>query len=169
MKHFIDEFPNYCVSDDGHIFNSVGDEIKQILNKNNGYMQVHLCKNGKPYTRKVHRLVAETFIPNPDCLPQVNHKDGNKLNNNVTNLEWCTQSYNIKHSIATGLLDNSIGSRANAEKHGKSVICIQNGCIIAKYINISEASKQTGISRANISSCCNGKRKTAGNYEWRFI
>lgn len=169
MKHFIGEFPNYCITDDGQVFNSLGDRIKTVINKGNGYEQVHLCRDGKGYVRKIHRLVAEAFIPNPDNLPQVNHKDGNKLNNNVSNLEWCTQSHNIKHSIATGLLDNSIGSRANAEKYGKSVVCIQDGYIVARYINVNEASKQTGINRANITSCCHGRRKTAGNYEWRFV
>ena len=64
------------------------------LKKSKGYYQVSLWKNGKRKIFLVHRLVAQTFIPNPDNLPQVNHKDENKLNNCVNNLEWCTQAYN---------------------------------------------------------------------------
>ena len=68
-----------------------------------GYPQVHLTKNGKRDNYSIHRLVALTHIPNPLSLPEVNHIDGNKLNNNIDNLEWCTSSYNIKHAIRNGL------------------------------------------------------------------
>lgn len=61
------------------------------------YLCVSLYKNGKSCTKLVHRLVAETFLPNPNCLPQVNHKDENKLNNCISNLEWCTCEYNINY------------------------------------------------------------------------
>lgn len=67
----------------------------------NGYMQVHLCNNGSMKQPLVHRLVAEAFIPNPDNLPQVNHKDENPSNNNVDNLEWCTSEYNINYGTRT--------------------------------------------------------------------
>lgn len=67
------------------------------------YFAVMFSHNNKNYCRKVHRLVAEAFIPNPDNLPQINHKDGNKANNQVSNLEWCTGSQNMKHAIRTGL------------------------------------------------------------------
>lgn len=68
-----------------------------------GYKTVLLCKDGKQRTKKVHRLVAQAFIPNNDLLKQVNHKDGNKSNNNVANLEWCDNSYNQKHAYGLGL------------------------------------------------------------------
>lgn len=68
-----------------------------------GYLFVILCKNGVPKKRKVHRLVATAFIPNTCHEPQVNHKDGNKLNNRVDNLEWCSATHNICHAYRTGL------------------------------------------------------------------
>lgn len=68
-----------------------------------GYLRIGLIKNKKQKHYLVHRLVAETFIPNPDKFPIINHKDGNKLNNHISNLEWCNQSYNIIHAYKTGL------------------------------------------------------------------
>lgn len=72
----------------------------KLYNTNKGYLQVYLYNNGVRKGIKVHRLVAQTFIPNPDCLPQVNHKDENKTNNRVDNLEWCDCKYNIKYGSA---------------------------------------------------------------------
>ena len=77
--------------------------LKLIKDRNRGYLTLTLCKNNKHKTVRVHRLVAEAFIPNPENKPQVNHIDGNKLNNNVNNLEWCTASENIRHSWKNGL------------------------------------------------------------------
>lgn len=68
-----------------------------------GYLRIGLMKNKKQKHYLVHRLVAETFIPNPDKFPIINHKDGNKLNNHISNLEWCNQSYNIIHAYKAGL------------------------------------------------------------------
>ena len=78
-------------------------EIRKIVNNRNGYVYVYLCNDGKDINMRVHRLVAEAFIPNPNNLPQVNHKDGNKINNRVDNLEWCTASENIRHAYKNGL------------------------------------------------------------------
>ena len=77
--------------------------IMPATTQKKGYKAVMFHINGKAKCAKVHRLVAEAFIPNPDNLPEVNHKDGNKGNNHVSNLEWCTRSHNVKHSYDTGL------------------------------------------------------------------
>lgn len=95
----------YSVSDDGRVFSNerttgqrcrYSRELKQVADTK-GYMRVHFCINYKKSTAKVHRLVAELFIPNPDNKPQVNHIDGNKKNNNVSNLEWVTNQENMNH------------------------------------------------------------------------
>lgn len=100
--------------------------------------------------KSVHRLVAEAFIPNPDNLPEVNHKDENGLNNSVDNLEWCSHQYNIEYS------------------KNKAVVQYYDGERIAEYKSIKVASQQTGINRKSISNVLNGWSKTAGGYEWDY-
>lgn len=99
---------NYIVSSDGKVYstNNVGrakyhQEISQRKNKD-GYMQITVGRTGNRSQYRVHRIVAEAFIPNPDNLPEVNHKDNDRTNNRVDNLEWCTHTYNIKYSIDSG-------------------------------------------------------------------
>lgn len=94
----IEEFPNYEVSSFGNIRNKKTPNKMHSLNKsgsNRNYYSVIFSTNNKQIRRNVHRLVAKAFIPNPNNLPQVNHKDENGLNNHVDNLEWCTRSYNM--------------------------------------------------------------------------
>lgn len=99
----------YEISNYGRVRNNkTGNILKPRIN-DNGYLQITLSLGGrnKKHTFKIHRLVAQLFIPNPDNLPQINHIDGDKLNNRVDNLEWCDQSYNIRHGFALGLYSHS--------------------------------------------------------------
>lgn len=131
----------------------------RILKPNNvkNYLQVSLQKHGKTKYQKVHRIVAETFIPNPNNYPQVNHIDGNKHNNRVDNLEWVTSSENQLHSYYT--LKNNIKPVLQYDR---------NGNFIKEWINPAKAGDTLKIVRQNIYDCCNGKRKTAGNYIWKY-
>lgn len=94
----------YKISNEGQIKNKKNKILKTSIN-HNGYIVVYLYKDGKKYAKKVHRLVAETFITKIEGKNQVNHIDGNKRNNNVNNLEWCTQSENIKHAYKNNLYE----------------------------------------------------------------
>ena len=99
----IDNWDNYAVSNMGKIKNvRTGKEIKQVENKN-GYLMVSICQNGKKATFRVHRLVALMFIPNPENKEEVNHINGDKKNNCVSNLEWNTHKENDNHARKTGL------------------------------------------------------------------
>lgn len=136
----------------------------------NGYRQVELRFNGKRKMFVVHRLVATAFIPNPQNLPQINHKDENKENNRVDNLEWCDCSYNVKYSIK---------KRKNATRRNyfgrnskyKSVGIIQtgiDGTVVRVWENPRTIFLETGMSDWSISECCRGNRKTAYGYKWQY-
>lgn len=103
-----------------------------------------------------------TYIPNPGEKPAINHLDGNKQNNNVENLEWTTASDNTRHAYKIGLMKGIKGINA------KPVVQLKGGETICAYGAILEASIATGTNKANISSCCQGRRKTAGGYVWHY-
>lgn len=127
----------------------------------NGRPRVHLSKNGKAKHETLYRLIAMAFIPNPENKPEVNHIDGNPLNNNVSNLEWATKSENCWHR------NNVLGVRTGFSKDAdKPVICVESGI---KYTSIIKAAKDTGAYRQNIAKCIQGKRETAGGYHWKLV
>ena len=126
----------------------------------NKYYSVVLSKNGKTKNIRVHRLVAQAFLENPNNLPQINHKDENKLNNCVENLEWCSCKYNQNY-----------GSRNTKRLHTKTRQITQYDLannIIKTYYSLSEASRQCKLSLKAISRCALGKSKTSGGYKWRY-
>ena len=126
-----------------------------------GYLLVDLRKNGKRNTRKVHIIVAKTFIPNPDHLPQVNHKDENKQNPNADNLEWCTNQYNTTYGTA---------KQRMAEKMKKKVIQIDaNGDVVDEWESIEEAAKALNVCRDTITLWCNGKVTPRHMSEYTFL
>lgn len=114
--------PFLGVTPDGRVMSLISSQWLSICDNGHGYKQVFISVEGKRYVRYIHRLVAECFIPNPDGLPEVNHKDGNKANNNADNLEWCTSSYNKLHAIRTGLKKPSERQRQVARDNGKKYI-----------------------------------------------
>lgn len=130
-----------------------------------GYFFATLHRDGKRKMLKLHRLVANAFIPNQDNLPQVNHKDEIKTNNCVSNLEWCTNRYNINYGTRSKKVSKIL---TNRKDHSKRVFCVETGII---FPSINEAERITGIAHQNITSCCKGKKKhrTAGGYHWKYV
>ena len=128
-----------------------------------GYIQVEL--KGKPVL--VHRLVAKVFIPNIDNKPQVNHIDGDKINNRVENLEWCTNSENQIHAYKNGL--NIHSGKSGRPKKKVCQIDLKTGKIINIFNSIAEARRSLGVSKDNISQVCNGKRHKCLGYGWKYF
>lgn len=130
---------------------------------NSGYYAVNLRKECAIDIKRIHKLVAEAFIPNPNNLPQINHIDGNKLNNNIKNLEWCDCSYNVKEAFRLGL-----NKHIDFVKRKSILQYDLNNKFIKEWKSIYDAWKNTGIQRSCINKACQGKQKTAGNYIWKY-
>lgn len=163
----------YQVSNLGRIkTKSTGKVRKQGITR--GYPSFTFQIKGKAYNLTVHRIVAKAFIPNPNNYEVVNHKDGNKTNNNVDNLEWCTTQHNVREAYRLGLMNISekhIEQMRNLGlKSGKRIAQKDlQGNIIKIYRSGNQASIDTNISQGLISLCCNNKRKTAGGYKWEYL
>lgn len=135
---------------------------------NNGYKTVQLHSLGKVKFALIHRLVADAFIPNPNSLPEVNHKDECKHNNSVDNLEWCTHYYNGNY----GTSGKRISQKLTNGKQSKAVRQYAlNGDFIKEFPSVSEAGRVLNISTSSITRCCNGQKKYSqcGGYQWRYV
>lgn len=163
----------YDISDKGRV-KSLGNNKsrkEKILNpaKNHkGYLFVVLYKDGHGKTIKVHRLVAEAFIPNPNNLETINHKDEVKTNNAVSNLEWMSIKDNINYGTR-----NKRTSDANINNPSLSkkvqMFDKKTNELLATFPSTQEAQRVTMINQSNISACCLWKRETAGGYKWQYL
>ena len=146
----------YMVSNLGRVkslnYSNTGKEgILNARDNGKGYLRVILWKDGKDKKYRINRLVAQAFIPNPDNLPEVNHKDEDKTNNRVENLEWCSRQYNVEYS------------------QGKAVIGINKvSGLIVEFPSAREAERQIGINSRNICACLKGRQKSTGGYYWIY-
>lgn len=150
----------YQVSNDGRVRNSRGRILKPNI-KSPRYHTVRLYSGGRYdfEDRLIHQLVAETFLEHePGC--EVNHIDGNRYNNDVSNLEWVSHQENMKHAVRLNLVDTSKACTA----HRKPITC-SNGKV---YSSIREASKELGILESCISACLHGRYRTSGGYTFNF-
>ena len=150
-------FDNYLCNEQGQIYRLISKKIMKTHGDKDGYQQLRMTvEKGKAVTVKAHRLIAQTFLPNPENKPQVNHKDGNKMNNTVSNLEWCTDKENNRHARETGLL-NDYGinnSRASCDKEKLKEI----KKLIAEGKGNKEIEDITGVSNKVISLIRHNKR-----------
>ena len=128
-----------------------------------GYLVNCLCKDFKKKHFRRHQLVALAFIPNDDSQLEINHIDGNKLNNMVGNLEWITHKENCLHAWETGL------TKPPPAETPKSIVQMTlHGKVIQEFQSIKIAAEATSIFDGDICKCCKGKRKTAGGYKWKY-
>lgn len=155
-----DQELNYSISDDGRVRN---DKTMRILTPSfqNGYYSIRLAVKpnyGKHF--RINRLVAEAFIPNPENKPYVNHINGKTNDNNVNNLEWVTPSENSLHAYALGLRGPNCQVKVNQYNLA--------GKYMMTFDGINEAARQTGTQQSKISEVCQGTRRSAGEYQWRY-
>jgi hypothetical protein len=186
----LEEFPLYRIYNTGRIirneyYDSMNKfhkekELKNILCRDNSYKSYLLDKNLNRKNISIHRLVAMAFIYNDDPVNkiQINHKDGNRLNNNVDNLEWCTQSENIKHSYdvlnhkkvtaITGISekDEEAKEKIKQTNHCREVRCITTNQI---FFSTGEAARQLNVSQSKISVCCSGKIKSVKGLMFEYV
>lgn len=146
----------YLVSNKGRIWSFRKKSCMKPQQHPNGYWFVYLRINNKSIYFSVHRLVARFFVENPNNYAEVNHKDENKGNNCADNLEWCTRKYNCNY-----------GER-NTPISRRVVQCDAYGNDVIEYKSACEAMRQTGINQADITRCCQGKRKSAKGTYWRY-
>ncbi len=155
----IKDYDNYEVSNMGNVRNIETNYTLKFIS-DDGYNRVGLIKNSKSKLTGVHRIVAEAFLINDDPIYkiQVNHLDGNKLNNNVKNLEFCTPTRNTKHAIDNGLIKPHTKRIGQYDKQGN---------FIKEFKSITEAQLETGFK--SISQALNGIQKTGGGFIWKFL
>ena len=154
-KYQIDENGN--VKSLNYRGNTKTEHLLKPMKRGNGYLYVDLYDfDGKHHKENTHRLVAETFIPNPNNYPCINHKDENKQNNNINNLEWCTRSYNINYGNRNNNLNKEVWQYD------------LKGNFIKKWKSTMEIQRSLGYKNQNISSACRGKSRTAYNYIWKY-
>ena len=152
----------YEISNDGFVKSLVKNKILSFnYNGCKAYKQVQLFKDGKRHTKLIHRLVAEAFIPNPNNLPEVNHKDEDTFNNAVDNLEWCTSKYNANYGTRNIRI---------AEKTSKPLYQLNKdtGEIIKEWKSAAEVQRSLGWRKDNINFACTHNNTSYG-YKWKYI
>lgn len=166
----IENFNNYQISSLGRVKNISTGKVLKGSDNGEGYLQVKLFKAGKGYTIKIHRLVAETFLENPENYPCINHIDECKANNAVSNLEWCSYQYNINYGTRNERTSRSMLGKQNAlgNKNSKPVKCVQTGEI---FNCTRDAVRKYNLSLVSVCNAANPKhrQKTAAGYTWCYI
>ena len=151
----VPNYENYLVDRKGNVYSKFSKRFLTPKKDKEGYLSVAFYGGEKPKYFKIHRLVAMMFIPNPDNLPQINHKDENKANNSVENLEWCTGKYNVNYGTRN--------ERAGKIR-GYMVYCVE---LNKTFNSMVEAERETGAKQ--IATACRGMYSHSGGYHWKFV
>lgn len=159
----------YIVSRDGEVRRK--NSLKGLSPRNRkGYLCVDLYEDCNRVTRRVHRLVAEAFVPNPDNKPEVNHKDGNKLNNSADNLEWVTKKENCRHAWNNGLVHPSYGmlgkKNPNSGRKGIPIRIVETG---EEFTSSIECEKAINGNNRHINDCLRGRQRTHRGYHFEYV
>jgi hypothetical protein len=171
----IEGYPNYLIYSDGRVWSKKNKKFLKGGLDTRGYPMVNLGIDGK--NKRIHKLVALCFISNPENKPQVNHIDGNKVNNDISNLEWVTGLENMRHSFEIGLHKKLKGKDSHlfgkfGKEHPCSIFiiqrCLTTGNILNRFYGMAEAARQTDCAANSICAVCKGKRKSAGGFGWEY-
>ena len=147
----------YAITTEGDVWSYKSKRFLKPVADCKGYLFVRLCKDGKVKSYRLHRLVAEAYLPNPDNLPQINHRDENKTNNCLQNLEWCDASYNTNY-----------GTRNEKVSNSKKIPILQydlDGNLIREWPSATDVGKEVN---GNICNCLKGRYKSAYGYIWKY-
>jgi hypothetical protein len=147
----------YAITSCGKVWSHKRQRFLKPLDDGHGYLFVKLYKDGFGKNFNVHRLVAQAYLDNPENLPCVNHKDENKANNSVSNLEWCTYKYNANYGTCR---------QRGAQACKKPVHCIE---LNRDFDSIKAAAQFSKVTPSHVHRCLNGKKKTAGGYHWKYV
>ena len=156
----IKDFP-YLICSEGYVVSTESGIVMRPNLKKSGYYEVSLSNSDGHKSFLLHRLVAEYFIPKREGADEVNHKDGNKANNNASNLEWVTRNENLRHAYENGLREDDVSAKAVIATN------IENGEEM-EFSSIYKAARFFGISQGNICMCCKGMRPYASGFYWRY-
>ena len=156
MKDVVGYEDLYAVTSCGKVYSYKSKKFLKPLKDKDGYLQVNLHKDGEQKTYKIHRLVQKAYMPNPSNLPQVNHKDENKENNALPNLEWCDQSYNVNYGSRNEKAGKALSKPVYCEELNKT------------FDGVRAAARELGLDQSRIGKCCTGKQKTTGGLHFRY-
>lgn len=167
MWYELKEDNKYLINKNGDIKNTKTNKILTPGKTTNGYYTVSLSNNGKRKSYYIHRLVANNFINNPNNYKEINHKDGNKQNNRVDNLEWCDRSYNLTHAYKNGLKKTPRGKDSPYSKKVMQYNLLSGEIII--WDSMIDANREKGYSTGSICEVCKGRLKTYKNSYWEYV
>lgn len=147
----------YAITSCGKVWSYRKNKFLNPQDAGKGYLQVKLYKDGTGKCFYLYRLVAQTYLPNPENLPEVNHKDECKSHNYLQNLEWCSRTYNTHYGT---------GNDRRIEKRKRAVYCLE---LNQAFDSIKEAAQSIGIAPSYINKCLRGRQRLAGDYHWRYV